>query len=310
MKRPPAIDRAVKRGLAPFRGKRTAGLLPRTRLAGPIPWVIAIMVALTAVAAAGALALGNMVAAARGDLAGSATVQIVEADDEARAAMVEEARDILAQDPAVAGLRVVPEETIAELLQPWLGTGDGSDIVPLPALVDVSMRDAAGPADYARIEAALQETIPTARIDAQADWLGPVLSALSSLTWMALVLIAMLALVAVAAIWLAVRNALAANRDTVEIVHLLGGSDDQIARLFQRSILIDAAAGSVLGLVAGALGVTFLARQFGALQSGMVAGGGLSPLDWLIIAMVPLFAVAIAVYTARMTVLSSLRKTL
>ena len=310
MKRPPALANAVHRGLAPFRGRRATGLLPQARLGGPMPWVIAIMVALTVVAAGGALALSNMVSAASGDLAGSATVQIIEPDADQRAAQVEAVQDVLAQDPAVQGFRVVPEEDIAELLEPWLGTGEEIEAVPLPSLVDVELRDGAGRDDYARLEAAMREVAPRARIDAQSDWLAPVLSALSALKWMALALILMLGFVGAAAVWLAARNALGGNRKTIEVVHLLGGSDDQIARIFQRSILLDAVIGGVLGLAAGVLAMSLLARQFAALQSGMVAGGTLTAADWVLIALVPLFAVAIAVYTARMTVLSSLRKSL
>lgn len=310
MKRPPALASAVDRGLAPFRGRRAAGLLPQARLGGPMPWVIAIMVALTVVAAGGALALSNMVSTASGDLAGSATVQIIEPDAGQRAAQVEAVQDVLGQDPAVEGFRVVPEEDIAELLEPWLGTGEEVEAVPLPSLVDVELRDGAGRDDYARLEAAMREVAPRARIDAQSDWLAPVLSALSALKWMAFALILMLGFVGAAAVWLAARNALGGNRKTIEVVHLLGGSDDQIARIFQRSILLDAVIGGVLGLVAGVLAMSLLARQFGALQSGMVAGGTLTAIDWVLIGLVPLFAIAIAVYTARMTVLSSLRKSL
>ena len=310
MKRPPALANAVDRGLAPFRGRRAAGLLPQERLGGPMPWVIAIMVALTVVAAGGALALSNMVSAASGDLAGSATVQIIEPDAGQRAAQVEAVQEVLGQDPAVQGFRVVPEEDIAELLEPWLGTGEEVEAVPLPALVDVELRGAAGRDDYARLEAAMRKVAPRARIDAQSDWLAPVLSALSALKWMALTLILMLGFVGAAAVWLAARNALGGNRKTIEVVHLLGGSDDQIARIFQRSILLDAVLGGALGLGAGVIAMSLLARQFAALQSGMVAGGSLTAIDWLLIGLVPLFAIAIAVYTARMTVLSSLRKSL
>ena len=310
MKRPPALTNAVDRGLAPFRGRRAAGLLPQERLGGPMPWVIAIMVALTVVAAGGALALSNMVSAASGDLAGSATVQIIEPDAGQRAAQVEAVQEVLGQDPAVQGFRVVPEEDIAELLEPWLGTGEEVEAVPLPALVDVELRGAAGRDDYARLEAAMRKVAPRARIDAQSDWLAPVLSALSALKWMALALILMLGFVGAAAVWLAARNALGGNRKTIEVVHLLGGSDDQIARIFQRSILLDAVLGGALGLGAGVIAMSLLARQFAALQSGMVAGGSLTAIDWVLIGLVPLFAIAIAVYTARMTVLSSLRKSL
>ncbi|MBX7532800.1 cell division protein [Qipengyuania sp. 1XM1-15A] len=310
MKRPPTIGSAVDRGLAPFRGRRAAHLLPKARFGGPIPWVIAVMVALTVLAAGGALALSNMVSSARGDLEGSATVQVIEPDADARQAKAAVVVDLLAQDPAVVGFRAVPESEVAELLEPWLGGGEGMEAVPLPALIDVELRDGTGTAELERIEAALQDAAPGSRIDSQAQFLAPVLSALRALQWMALAMIILLAFTGAAAVWLASRNVLGGNRDTIEIVHLLGGNDDQIARVFQRSILFDAIAGGLLGLVTGALAITLMARQFAALDSGMVAGGSLSALDWAILALVPLFAVGIAVYTARMTVIQSLRKML
>ncbi|MBT8427634.1 MAG: cell division protein [Erythrobacter sp.] len=310
MKRPPTIGSAVDRGLAPFRGRRAAHLLPKARFGGPIPWVIAVMVALTVLAAGGALALSNMVSSARGDLEGSATVQVIEPDPDARQAKAAVVVDLLAQDPAVVGFRAVPEAEVAELLEPWLGGGEGMEAVPLPALIDVELRDGTGTAELGHIEAALQDAAPGSRIDSQAQFLAPVLSALRALQWMALAMIILLAFTGAAAVWLASRNVLGGNRDTIEIVHLLGGNDDQIARVFQRSILFDAIAGGLLGLVVGAIAITLMANQFAALDSGMVAGGSLSALDWAILALVPLFAVGIAVYTARMTVIQSLRKML
>ena len=74
MKKPPVLAGAAERGLSPFRGRRAAHLLPQARLGGPMPWVIAIMVALTVLAAGGGLALANLADRARGELAGSATV--------------------------------------------------------------------------------------------------------------------------------------------------------------------------------------------------------------------------------------------
>lgn len=310
MKRPPTIGQAVDRGLSPFRGRRAAHLLPRARFGGPIPWVIAVMVALTVLAAGGALALSNMVSSARGDLAGSATVQVIEADPEARAAKVAVVVDLIAQDPAVEGFRVVPEAEIVELLEPWLGGGEAMEAVPLPALVDVELRGGTNSVALERLGATLEEAAPGSRIDNQAQLLAPVLSALRALQLTALAMIALLAFTGAAAVWLAARNVLGGNRDTIEIVHLLGGNDDQIARVFQRSILFDAIAGGLLGLVAGAAAIALVAGRFAALDSGMVAGGSLSTLDWAILALIPLFAVGIAVYTARMTVLSSLRKML
>ena len=310
MKKPPVVTRAVERGLSPFRGRRAAHLLPQARLGGPMPWVIAIMVALVVLAAGGGLALGNLADRARGELAGSATVQIVEADPALRAQQTQAAAAILAQDSAVASLSVVPQETVAQLLEPWLGTDDPEQTVPIPALIDVRLRDGADAATLDRLRRLLVDHAPSARIDTQAQWLAPVLSALSALGWMALGLIALLAFTGAAAVWLAARNALGANRETIEIVHLLGGNDDQIARIFQRSIFADALVGGVLGLVVGSMAVWLMGAQFAALDSGLVSGGGLETSDWLVLALVPVGAVVLAVYTARLTVLASLRKML
>ena len=109
---------------------------------------------------------------------------------------------------------------------------------------------------------------------------------------------------------LSARSALGSNRSTIEIVHLLGGTDHQIARVFQRSVGFDAALGAGAGLLLGMVAVLVLGQQFAQLGSGMVAGGGLDWTDWLAVAMVPLAAVALAMLTARLTVLFALRKML
>ena len=67
-----------------FGGEAQARLIPQARLSGPMPWVIAIMVALTVIAAAAGLSLRNTANAAAAELSGGITVQIVEPDGAAR----------------------------------------------------------------------------------------------------------------------------------------------------------------------------------------------------------------------------------
>ena len=310
MSGPPVMTRVIERGLAPLKGRRASHLLPRARLGGPMPWVIAIMVALTVLAAGGALALTNLVDRARADLAGGVTVQIVEADPVLRAAQADRTLAVLRGFPGVDTLRRVPQAELEALIEPWLGGGVRSEVVPLPALIDVRLDAEVGEATLDRLRSALAEVAPDARIDAQSDWLGPVFSAIAALRWLAIGLIALLAFTSAAAVWLAARNALNANRSTIEVVHLLGGTDGQIARIFQRSVLIDAALGGGVGLVLGWIALTLLGAQVAALDAGLVQGGGLGGFDWLLMALVPFGAIAIALLTARMTVLASLRKML
>lgn len=310
MKNPPQIKRSKLGEKGPFAGALAAGLVPRHSIGGPVSWVIAIMIALTVIAAAGGLSLSNLANSARAGLSGAVTVQIVEANARIRQARAQQAIDILVEDPAVASLRAVPEEELGDLLEPWLGDIEDAQSIPVPALVDVQLRRAADEAEVARLQALLEEDVPGARIDAQSDWLKPVYSALAALQYLALGLIVLLALTSAAAVWLAARSAFANHRETVEIVHLLGGTDEQIARIFQRSVALDALLGGLIGLALGGLAVWVLGAQFSALDSGMVSGGSLDKFDLVLIAAIPLFGVVLAVLTARLTVLRALRRML
>lgn len=307
---PPALGHTVARGFASFTGERAAQLVPQTRLGGPMPWVIAIMVALTVIAASGGLALTNLVQGARAELAGGATVQIVEAGPRERDRQADRAQRLLVAHPAVEEVRRVPDEELDRLLEPWLDVGSEGEAVPVPALIDVRLRGAADQAALTQLQQALLEVAPAARVDAQAGWLRPVFSAINSLQLLALALVLLLAATSASAVWLAARSALGANRDTIEVVHLLGGTDSQIAGIFQRSIGFDATMGGAVGLALGLAGVLLLGRSFAELGSGMVAGGGLGWSDWIVLALVPLAAVLIAMLTARITVLSALRRML
>ena len=310
MTRPEALNRAVHRGFSPFGGDRAARLVPQARLVGPMPWVIAIMVALTVIAAAGGLALQNMADTARAELSGGVTVQVIEAFPAARERQAGAVMEALASDPEIATYRRVPEAELDALLEPWLGVGATDATVPVPALIDVRVRGVADRAAIDQLQTRLLEVAPDARVDAQSGWLQPVFAAIASLQWLAIALVVLLALTSAAAVWLAARSALGSNRNTIEIVHLLGGTDGQIARIFQRSIGYDAVLGGAVGLAIGVAGVMVLGRQFAALGSGMMAGGGLTLFDWLMLAGIPVAGVVIAIVTARLTVLASVRRML
>lgn len=289
------------------RQPRAARLLPQPRMGGLMPWVIAILIALVVIAAAGGLALRNLAESARADLASAVTVQVIEPNPDLRDARGAAAVGVLQDMALVRAVRQVPEDELAALLEPWLGPAANSGDVPIPVLIDVELVRRASPGDVAALTAALSAKVPSARVDAQSDWLRPVYRALSALQWLALALIGLVALATAAAVWLASRNALANHRETVEIIHLLGGTDRQITRIFLGTVLREAAFGALVGTALGLGAVALLGQQFAALDSGMAGGGGFASADWLVIAAVPLAGVLLALMTARMTIALALR---
>ncbi|MXP26227.1 cell division protein [Altererythrobacter indicus] len=295
-----------------WRGSDAAqGLIPRTRLAGPIPSVIAVMIALSVMAAAAALSLSNLAHNAQAEISGGVTVQIVEADPTARERQARLALTLLGGVPRMYELRRVPDAELNALLEPWLGKDFATDsTIPVPALIDVRLKGQVTAADLANLRKVLAKKVPAARVDAQSTWLGPVFDAVNSLRWLAMGLIMLIGMTSIAAVWLAARSAMAANRATIEIVYMLGASDHQIARIFQRSAARDAALGAVIGMAVGLGAIAILARQFAALGSGMVQSAWLTGGDWVAIGAIPFIGVAVAFLTARITVLSALRRML
>ena len=289
-------------------GISEARLVPLPRLTGPMPWVIAIMVALTVISAAAGLSLRKTAEATRAELSGGITVQIVEAGGEARARQAAAAIAMLRAMPGLVSVREVPQSDVDALIEPWLGAGSAdAEAIPVPALIDARMTGAVTPQRLADLRAAMRSAAPSARLDAQSSWLRPVFGAIQSLLWLAIALVVLMGVAMAAAVLLAARTALGNNRDTIEIIHLLGGTDGQIARIFQRAIGVDAAAGGVLGLALGLVAVLFLGRRFAALGAGLVDSGSLSLYEWAALALIPLGTAIVAMLTARITVLRALR---
>lgn len=308
---PPVFGGSLARGLRSLSGMSEAELVPKARLAGPMPWVIAIMVALTVVATAAGLALSNIAGNAADELSGGVTIQIVEANPTTRLQQAEAAVARLNRTPRVEAATIVSQDEVERLIEPWLsGLSGVQQDIPVPALIDVRMRDPVTGETLGALRRLVREVAPAARVDAQSTWLGPVFATIDSLRLLSFALVGMLAAALAASVLLAVRNALGSNRDTIEIVHLLGGTDHQIARVFQRSVGFDAAGGGTIGLGLGLIAVLLLGRQFAGLGAGLVSGGALGWIDWILLALVPLAGVGLAMITARLTVLRALREML
>ncbi|HWL47916.1 MAG TPA: FtsX-like permease family protein, partial [Sphingomonadaceae bacterium] len=106
------------------------------------------------------------------------------------------------------------------------------------------------------------------------------------------------------------RAALDTHRATIEVLHLLGATDSQIADLFQRRIAFDALVAGLVGFAAAALVIVMLARRFAALGSELLGmTGGLATGSWALLLLLPIAATVLAMAAARWTVLAALRRT-
>lgn len=281
-------------------------LLDESRRTRAMTWIMAIMLFLTVLA--GALGLGMFAATAQLDrqLAGRLTVQIVEPNAQVRDAQAAAMVATLARVPGVTRAKEADRARLAELLKPWLGDAGLDPDLPMPAMIDVEMRGG----DAAAVERAARMVAPQARIDRHAQWLAPVRSFMSTMSWLAVGLMLLIATATAAVVLLAARSGLDTHRDTIEVLHMLGSTDLQIARLFQRRIAFDTLLGGLAGCIA-AMGVVWLLQaRIGGLGSEMLSGVALQRHDWFILLLLPIAFSLLATFAARHAVLRALGKTL
>lgn len=284
-------------------------LLQEGRLAGPMPWVIAIMMFLSVLAAAAGLALGSAARGLSADLAGRVTVQFAEANPVVRETGKRAILSELGRLGVVRAIEPVSEERLAALLDPWLGAESRDADLPMPALIDVELRRAT-PADVEGVRRAVQRVAPGARVDEHARWLAPLSNLLQSLKWLSAALVLLMTAATSATVVLAARAALNTHKAVIEVMHLLGSTDVQVAGLFQRRIALDALFGGMAGLVAALIILLVIGTRIEAIGSDFLGSAGLGWGDWLIILSLPLFGTLLATLAARLTVLFALRRIL
>lgn len=283
-------------------------LLPEGRVNGPMPWVIAIMMFLTVLAAAGGIMITATALSIEQQLAGRITVQIIAANADRRTEEADAAEAIMRRSPALTDIDRMSREDSAALVEPWLGSDISDAEFPIPVLIDARLAEgqAAGAIDALRAE--IRRVAPSAKVESQQSLAAPISRLMKTLAILALSLVALLATATGAVVMLTARGALGNHQKVIAIIHLLGGTDRQISRLFQRRIVLDALFGGLIGLLFGFVTIIALQVQLDQSGLGLMSGAGFPWYGWIILAILPLGGALLANGLARFAVGRALRK--
>ena len=172
--------------------------------------------------------------------------------------------------PGVRDVRVYTRAESEALLAPWLGEGLDLSELPTPRMIVVTL-DADKRPNLAELKDELAAKTPAATLDDHRLWLerlGAMASTVVAIAALIFVLIVAVMAVAVAS---ATRAAVATNREIVEVLHLVGASDDFIAREFERRFLALGLRGALIG--GGAAAAFFALAGFVARRVDTTPGG-------------------------------------
>ncbi len=276
-----------------------------------LPWLIAFMVYLAALALAGAIAVSNLTERWDRGLSDQMTVQVPPPRGEENAMLQSErvaaALETLRGERGVRTAEVVDDAEMAALLEPWLGEAGIREDLPLPALIAVEVVPG-NPPDSERLEGMLQAAAPGVVVEDHQRTLGRFLAVTQSLQLLALLVVGLVAGAAVLSVVFVTRTGLAVHRQVIELLHLIGARDNYIAGQFQRQALKLGLAGGLIGVGLAGGTILVLGQVFATSESVVVPELALSLRQWLLLVLVPPATALVAMATARWTVLRTLAR--
>jgi cell division transport system permease protein len=233
------------------------------------------------------------------------TVEIPAVGDEAstsQADRIRQALSLLRAMPEVEAVTPLSNDEVERLLSPWFNKPELLRSLPVPALIDVE-RKSGSVLSADKIQSILKNSISDVRVNDHGVWMQDVWRLVRGLTLLGGMTIALTAITLVIAVSLICRAVIAAERETISLLHLMGAENIDIARHFQVQASHIASRAAIAGFLIALVvtSVLFFSTQHIA---------NLSTLGWghwagvvMVSLLVPFCATVIATITARLSVM-------
>lgn len=268
-----------------------------------LPWMVALMCGITALMLCVGITLGHWVHGQQRHASAAFTVQ-VPPQGERHNQVVKAVMDELEHAEGVSSARLLQNEEVQALVEPWLGGSDAVRALPLPSVIEAS---ADGQPDYAGLTHRLHTLAPDISVDTQEIWadkFSRLSRALQTVAYgLALFIVAALAGMMV----FAARAAMKLHADTVTLLHAVGADDSYIARQFQTNALRLALWGAVPGTLAAGAAYALFALYAARLNAPMMPDLSPGLAHILMLVLLPAACCTVSMVAVRLATLAQLR---
>ncbi len=221
--------------------------------------------------------------------------------------MTDEVAKIIGARNDVVEAEIMEEQHVKKLLSPWLGEDMVMASIPIPGIISVTFEKGAKP-NLKTLESEIKEVAPRARIDTHESWLSEVARFTGALQFAAILLGLIIGVTTLVAVAGGVRSKLSENKEELELLHLMGASDSYIAKQLQRHTLILSLHGGLIGVAGGAIVLFIIGLVAGNMGVDLVPDFKLDGMQKIMLVLLPLPIAALAMLTARFTVMRVLTK--
>jgi|GEM_PF-1191322 len=283
-----------------------------------ISWNTGLMVFFVTLTLAVNLMLSSMSKTWVEGLSGALTIEVrpplVAVDTEKNAQAVDEEfknkiKDIMSmlrKNIDVKETRLLADSEVRDLIKPWMGDNIALETMPLPTLIDVRINEGA---NVTQLKLDLTKIEPSATIDSHSDTIKDiqkVMNTASGFVSLLTILIVFLATISISGI---IRSKLMIHRDEVETLHLIGASNEYIARQFRHHTLNKTIKGAVVGMIFTIVTLLIIGSVTETLNASVISYMQVMPWHWLLLAIAPVvLGAVIAHLTAQAASLRELSK--
>ncbi len=300
----------------PLPQRRMASIVPPRSIAGrALVVVLGIMCFLACLAVAAVALVVESASDWQRGIAREATIQVRPLEGIATDVEVKKALALARATPGIVSVRALSKRENERLLEPWLGPDLGIETLPIPQLILLELDQQKTP-DMTGLASELKAKVKGASLDDHRLWRERLSLMTGSVVAIGMLILALVFIAATLSVIFSTRAAMAANRDIVEVLDLVGAGDRFIASSFQRRFLQLGLEGGLVGGTAALIAfplTTFLIRLFfgapGEAQLDIFIGGeGLTFSAIAAIAATVLAIALLAAITSRITVGRYLRE--
>ena len=269
---------------------------------------VGVAVFLVAITLAGVLGINSMFENSRKQVVSNFTVQVLpqpnyEDSNEDLLNVVH----FLEKYPDVEQVSVLSDEDLRALLEPWLGNNVDVEMLPIPKLLDVKI-SSGNLFDYKELAVRLSEVSYNASINDHNMWLSRLLRFINSLKVLALTVLILVLSATVVSIVYAAKTSLNVHKDTINILHIMGATDEYIAINYVKQIAKVTLFAGIIGMLVSVPAIMVIGNMAKGVEAGIFNSVSFGSLEWFYILLLPLGGMVVVAGVAYIAIMKALRK--
>lgn len=276
-----------------------------------LPWLIGMMVVLAALLLCFVVTINGWVIDKNSSYSNNITVNIPASNGERTPsdAAVAKVIDLLQKSSGVKSVSRIEQARLQKMLVPWLGETMANADLPLPAVLEVELKDGVS-VDAEKLQEAIAQIATGAEVDTHEAWVSAFIKFSATIR----AVITMFSVLIVIAIALMIaftsRASLHLHSRAVRLLHSMGAEDRYIARQFQQEASAITLRGAGYGSFLAAISFFAMDHYIKSLGNASIPSLSMGMVHiYLLVGLVVLCAL-VAWLTSRYAVMQQLRQTL